>query len=129
MHRDRPKRHRLSPATTERARTLRHEAPIPERVLWSLLRGRRLADFKFRRQHPIGRYFADYCCPRIRLVIELDGMSHDTRVEYDQKRTQFMELLGYRVIRFTDDDLLQNPEAVALTILRELEILTGRPSP
>ncbi|MHB1156548.1 MAG: endonuclease domain-containing protein [Phycisphaerales bacterium] len=121
---NRPKLHRIQPDVTARARQLRHDAPIPERILWGVLRDRRLADYKFRRQHPLGPFFADYCCPRARLVIELDGMTHDARAKQDAQRTRIIESLGYRVIRFTNDDLLKHREAVALTILNELQRIT-----
>ena len=67
---------------------------------------------KFRRQHPIGPYFADFCCVEERLVIELDGSQHATQLNYDRERTAFLIKRGYRVLRFWNNELLREREAV-----------------
>lgn len=97
-----PKLHRLQPCTLKHARTLRQPLALPEQLLWSRLRNRQLGEFKFRRQHPIGKYIVDLCCIEAKLVIELDGESHGEQVEYDKKRTQEIAECGYREIRFTN---------------------------
>ncbi|MDD4890980.1 MAG: DUF559 domain-containing protein [Phycisphaerae bacterium] len=99
-----------------RARQLRRDAPFPERLLWSRLRAGRCAGLVFRRQHPIGRYVADFFCLQSRLVVELDGKSHETTVAEDEVRQQFIESRGLRVLRFTDDELLGNLDAVVRAI-------------
>lgn len=100
------------------ARGLRREAPVPERLLGGTLRGGRVAGMKFRRQHPIGPFIADFCCVRQRLVIELDGMSHEYAGTQDEQRDQAMRRMGYRVVRFSHDDVLQNFDAVVEEIWR-----------
>src|SRR5262249_40402315 len=108
-----------SPQTTvERARDLRRRTNIPERRLWNLLRDRRLASLKFRRQHPVGPFYVDFCCAEARLVVELDGMSHDHPAGYDRARQADIEAKGFHVFRVSNDDALQDPEAVLLGIAR-----------
>ena len=116
------KRQRQTPADTERARQLRSVSTVPERILWSALRDRRLAGLKFRRQVPVGPYFVDFICVEARLVIELDGESHEGRQRYDTKRTEYLESQGYRMFRVTNDDVFEDLEAVAIAIAREAGI-------
>lgn len=103
---------------TQRARELRSNASIPERMLWGLLRGRRLCGIKFRRQHAIGPYVADFFCEKAKLVVELDGESHTGQGIADAQRTAFLESRGLRVIRVANDDLLRDSDAVATYIAR-----------
>ncbi len=97
--------------------------------MWFLVRGRRLKGFKFRRQHPIGPYVADFCCKKPRLVVELDGSQHLRQGEEDAKRTEFLEAWGYQVLRFWNNDVLSNTDAVLEVILNKLMELSERPSP
>ena len=115
---DRNPPHRIAPKRTERARELRQEAPIPERILWGLLRGRRLNGLKFRRQVPMGPYVVDYYCAESQLVVELDGESHVGQFDHDKKRTEFLKSQGLKVLRITNDDLLHHVDAVADAIVR-----------
>jgi len=101
---------------TARARRLRRESTVPEGLLWSRLRSGRLGGLKWRRQHIIGRYVVDFFCPPARLVVELDGVTHIGRENEDAARTRHLEQRGYRVLRFTDDEVLRNLDAVAITI-------------
>src|SRR5487761_1876979 len=78
--------HRLPPYLVELCRTMRREPAEPEAWLWACLRGRRLAGAKFRRQRPLGRYIADFCCEEAKLVVELDGGVHASQDEYDSLR-------------------------------------------
>ena len=103
-----------------RAKGLRKSSTDAELRLWRLLRNRHLAQFKFRRQHPIGEYIADFVCLDKQLVIELDGGQHAEQVEYDDARTRKLEVAGFRVIRFWDNDVLTRPEAVLQRIYEEL---------
>lgn len=90
---------KFRPRDTVRARELRNGATMPERILWrQLARGQ--AGAKFSRQMPLGPYFADFLCRELRLVIELDGPSHDLRPEHDATRDAWMHSQGYRVLRF-----------------------------
>jgi very-short-patch-repair endonuclease len=105
----------------ERARELRANATSPERILWGMLRDRRFAGVKFRRQHPIGPYVVDFYCPSHGLVVELDGMSHDDRGISDHERQQYLENVArVRVFRVSNDDILGDRESVIYGLLRTL---------
>ncbi len=102
----------------EFARQLRKEQTDAERLMWSLLRDRRLAGFKFRRQHPVERYILDFYCHEARLAVELDGGQHnepDARAR-DEQRASFLEARGIRVLRFWNNDVLNNTEGVLQAI-------------
>ena len=83
-----------------------------ERLLWAKLRDRRLDGVKFRRQHPIGPYITDFCCPEGRLVVEVDGGQHAQRAASDEDRTQYLAEAGYRVLRFWNPEVLTQTQAV-----------------
>jgi very-short-patch-repair endonuclease len=101
------------------ARALRHASTDAEIRLWAALRGRRLAGFKFRRQHPIDRFVVDFVCTKHHLVIEADGGQHADS-EADAERTKWLEGQGWRVLRFWNNDILANIEGVLETILASL---------
>ena len=103
------------PRNTQRARTLRQAATPAERHLWTVLRASALGA-KFSRQMPLGPFFADFLCRDLKLVIELDGQSHETRLEQDQARDAWMAAQGFRVLRFINADVLGNLEGVAIVI-------------
>ncbi|MGB8411517.1 MAG: DUF559 domain-containing protein [Candidatus Binatus sp.] len=90
----------------DRARELRRAQTDAEKKLWSRLRGGRLHGVRFQRQFPIGPFFADFCAPKEFLVIELDGSQHMDMLNRDMRRTRYLEGLGYRVVRFWDNDAL-----------------------
>ncbi len=104
-----------------RARALRKNLTDTERLIWSKLRNRQFAKFKFRRQVPIGPYIVDFVCFEQKFVIELDGGQHAQQTEYDASRTRWLEAEGYRVIRFwnhvvfEDDDSVEEAIWIALT--------------
>ncbi|QEH35127.1 hypothetical protein OJF2_36720 [Aquisphaera giovannonii] len=102
------------------ARQLRREMTDAERRLWRHIRARRFAREKFRRQEPMGIYVVDFVSHRSRLIIELDGGQHAERLEYDLERTRWLEGEGYRVIRFWNNVVLTETEAVLEAIEREL---------
>lgn len=106
--------------TVPRARQLRRDATDAERALWLALR-ENFPAARFRRQVPIGPYFADFLSFREKLVIEVDGGQHDQRAEYDAARTRFIEAQGYRVIRFWNSDVLPDPEYVVNAISLSLK--------
>jgi len=94
-----------------RAKVLRTNQTRAEDKVWSMLRAKRLAGLKFRRQHVLGRYIADFVCIPARLVIEVDGDSHeDETEESDAKRTAEIQRMGYRVIRFWNSSVLTDTE-------------------
>jgi very-short-patch-repair endonuclease len=103
------------------ARKLRRDATDAEARLWHHLRGRRLLDFKFRRQHPVGRHVADFLCEEARLIVELDGGQHATS-ETDASRTASLEAAGYHVLRFWNHDVLGNTDGVLEEIARTLRL-------
>jgi len=102
------------------ARRLRQEKTDAERKLWSIVRGRKLDGWKFRRQVPIDRYFADFACMEARLVVELDGGQHSEQVEYDEARTKVLETCGFTVLRFWNSQVLLEPDGVAWSIVHAL---------
>ena len=102
-----------------RAKELRTAATDAEHKLWSLLRDRG-AGYKFRRQHPIGPYIADFACVETRLIVEADGGQHDD-CQIDERRTAWLNAEGWRVIRFWNTDILKNPEGVFDEIVRALK--------
>ncbi len=113
------KQHRIYPPILAAARELRQPQTPAEIKLWARLRDRQLAGYKFRRQHPIGRFIVDFYCAEHQLVIEIDGDSHAEQVEYDQARTQWLNEEGYRVIRFSNREVFNQLEAVLEAILDE----------
>jgi very-short-patch-repair endonuclease len=110
----------------EEARKLRKAMTPAEQTLWEQLRSRRLQGLKFRRQHPVGRFIVDFYCAEHRLVIELDGDIHQGQQEYDQARTETLQGYGYRVLRFSNDMVLQHIERVLEMIVAAA---TPLPSP
>jgi very-short-patch-repair endonuclease len=107
---------------TQRARELRRNENAAERRMWSLLRAKRMSGFKFRRQHALDKYIADFICLRARLVIEVDGDTHgtDEAEELDAKRSEIIESMGYRVIRFWNHEVLTETDDVAAAIFNAL---------
>jgi very-short-patch-repair endonuclease len=106
------------------ARKLRSTSTDAEQRLWHHLRGRRLEGFKFRRQFPIGRYIADFACEQARLVIELDGSQHADSAA-DIARTAALEASGYLVLRFWNNEALENTDGVLEIIARTLRDATN----
>jgi very-short-patch-repair endonuclease len=91
-----------------------------ERILWHALREMNI-ERRVRRQHPAGRYIADFAIPACKLAIEIDGGQHMAALEADAQRTRVLAEHGYRVIRFWNNDVLENLEGVLATILAEME--------
>ena len=107
---------------SRQARQLRREATDAERKLWSLLRGKQVGGLRFRRQQPLGPYIADFYCSTAKLVVQLDGSQHGEQknIAYDVTRTSWLEARGMKVLRFTNVDLLKQPEAVVDAIYRHV---------
>lgn len=105
---------------TKRAQQLRNNATDAERLLWRHLRGRQLNGFKFSRQMPVGPFICDFTCRERRLIVELDGGQHAESTT-DLPRTAFLETQGYRVIRFWNNDVLENVEGVLTIIAAALQ--------
>jgi very-short-patch-repair endonuclease len=113
------------------ARGLRRRQTDAERRIWARLRDRRLLGVKFSRQVPIGSYIVDFCCRELKLIVELDGGQHAVHVDYDAGRTAFLRALGYRVLRFWDNEALSNTNGVLQRIAEALSSAgpSPRPSP
>ena len=107
------------------ARKLRRDMTEVEKQLWSRLRSSQLSGYKFVRQFPIGDAVADLACRRVKLVIELDGGQHAEN-ETDKARTKLIQAHGYQVVRFWNNDVLENIEGVLETILQELKNAQNR---
>jgi very-short-patch-repair endonuclease len=85
---------------------------MSEQSLWYYLRANRLSGFYFKRQFPIGPFIADFCCESKKLVVEVDGESHASQREYDERRTEFLVRQGYSVLRFWNNDVMRNIDGV-----------------
>jgi very-short-patch-repair endonuclease len=114
---------------SETARRLRANMTDAERKLWSLLRRKQLQEFRFRRQVPLGSYVADFACMSARLVIELDGGQHAVRTEQDERRTAWLERVGFRVLRFWNGEVFTNTDGVLETIRHPVDDPPPQPSP
>ena len=99
---------------------LRLNTTDSEKHLWFLLRAKRLNGYKFRRQHLIYPYIVDFICPQKKLIIELDGSQHAEQKIYDEKRTDFLKSKGYKILRFWNNEVIENTEAVLVEILNYL---------
>lgn len=102
------------------SRSLRKNATDAENRLWFHLRARRFADTRFRRQRPIGRYIVDFVALDRHLIIELDGSQHLAQVGHDEERTAFLISEGFTVLRFWNDEVLKDNDAVLVAIRRHL---------
>jgi len=121
-----PFNHNAGPKRFENARFLKKVQTEAEAALWQRIRGKKLNGFKFRRQHPVDYYIVDFYCHEGKLVIEVDGEIHeqnDNR-DYDKERTEDLIALGLTVIRFANEQVLQNIDLVLEEIKRHL-----RPAP
>nr|WP_199042907.1 endonuclease domain-containing protein [Dyella sp. ASV24] len=113
----------------DRARGMRGTQTDAEQLLWYYLRNRRMQGWKFRRQHEISRYIVDFVCPDAGLIVELDGGRHGDQLIYDERRTLELQTMGYRVLRFWNNDVLKNVEGVLEVILEVLASPAPHPSP
>jgi len=99
------------------AAELRHNLTEAEAKLWRFLRAHQTHEVHLRRQHAIGHYIVDFCSPRKKIIIELDGGQHLDQQEYDEQRTEFLQSRGYRVLRFWNHDVINDMDGVIRTIL------------
>ncbi len=108
------------PRQTKHARSLRSNPTDAESLLWGSLRKQQLDGFRFRRQHPIGPFIADFACLAERLLIEVDGGQHTTQTSRDQQRDEKLRSLGYRTLRFWNHEVLGDLDLVLERIRAEL---------
>jgi very-short-patch-repair endonuclease len=112
------------------ARVLRRQSTDAEHLLWKYLRGRRLAGYKFRRQVVIEPYIVDFVCFETKLIVEADGGQHMEQTEYDTKRTDILQSMGYEVMRFWNHEILEDINAVLEQIhYRLITAPSPQPSP
>lgn len=121
-------------STLGKRRDLKKNQTKTEQILWSKVRNRQVHNIKFRRQFGIGKYIVDFYSAQLKLVIEIDGPSHftDEGIEYDKARTNYLQSLGLKVIRFTNDDIYRRVNSVIEQISKEIEKIVKRenaPSP
>ena len=113
-----------TPNAQQNARALRRDMTDSERKLWRGLRGEQLG-VKFRRQHPLGSYIADFACLDPKLIVELDGTQHQAEESYDARRDAFLRLQGFDVLRFGSNEPFLNFEGVLQAIVNRLDELTA----
>jgi very-short-patch-repair endonuclease len=111
----------------ELARALRRNQTDAERLMWNRLRNRQMLGCKFRRQQVIGSYIADFLCMEPKIIIELDGGQHLEQQGYDEQRSRYLQSVGYRVLRFWNNEALQEIEAVLEAI--RLAVIDLSPHP
>lgn len=104
-----------NPNLSEKAKKLRNESTKAEVILWKNIKNKQLS-VTFYRQKPIGNYIVDFYCAQYKLAVEIDGSSHELKGNYDQERQDSLYRLGVRVLRFTNEDVLQHSEAVVKSI-------------
>jgi very-short-patch-repair endonuclease len=107
-----------SPTHTMLARQLRATQTEAESLLWSVLRSRKLCGLKFRRQYPVPPFIADFACVEKKVIIELDGGYHDETYEADAGRQRCLERDGWTVLRFSNEEVLEDVDAVAIAIAK-----------
>lgn len=117
----------LPTRTRDNAKRLRSAMTDAERRLWEYLRAGRLEGFKFRRQHPVPPYVLDFCCKECGLAVELDGSQHSE--DADALRSRYLESQGWRIVRFWNNDVLNNTDAVIEAIWNLLSRPTLSPTP
>jgi very-short-patch-repair endonuclease len=113
----------------DRARSLRGAQTDAEQALWHRLRNRRLDGWRFRRQHEIDLYIVDFACAEAALIVELDGGQHGDQLIYDEARTRKLQEMGYRVLRFWNNDVLKNLDSVLEVIMEALASPAPHPNP
>jgi very-short-patch-repair endonuclease len=104
-------------------RLLRNKLTPEEAILWNFLKNNKLG-YKFRRQHSAGNFVMDFYCAEKRLAIELDGGQHLDNIEHDQERTNYLESVGIKVIRFWNGEIENNLSGVVMKIEEELDFTT-----
>lgn len=112
-----------NPLIFQRAEDLRRKMTKTEKELWEVLKNKKLGGFKFRRQHPISKFILDFYCHEAKFGIEIDGKVHNSKSQkfYDDDRSEILREYGIKIIRFQNDEIIENIEEVKLKILSELK--------
>ena len=105
-----------NPKLKQLARKLRKDSTLSEVLLWQHLKNKQMMGYDFHRQKPIEEYIVDFYCSKLRLIIEIDGESHNDKLQQDEERQKELESLGFHFLRFLDSDVKQNLEGVLLSI-------------
>jgi very-short-patch-repair endonuclease len=105
-----------NPKLKELAWKLRKNSTLSEVLLWQYLRNRQMQGFDFHRQNPIDEFIVDFFCPRLKLIIEIDGVTHNERLAKDERRQKKLERMGFTFLRFLDSDVKENLEGVLSAI-------------
>ena len=121
-----PRIRNTTPEIEQAARKLRKNLTPAEARLWEALRNRQLEGLRFRCQHPVGNFILDFYCPACKLVVELDGEIHDRQADYDDARTNKLAEYGYRVLRFRNEQVMNDLPGVVAKIKRVAFIPTNR---
>jgi imidazole glycerol-phosphate synthase subunit HisF len=110
-------------STFEKAKALRKDSTPAEKLLWKIIRNRKMLGLKFRRQHPLKYFVADFYCHEALLVIEVDGSIHDLEEikQYDKEREEIITELGITVLRFTNEEVFSEPEKIEKEIEKHLQ--------
>lgn len=108
----------------EKAKELRKNMTSQEKKLWQILRNHQFYGYEIRRQYPIDKYIVDFICRNKKIIIEIDGGQHNEKeaLEYDEKRSADLGKLGYKVIRFWNNDIDYNIESVYKTLQKEFNL-------
>jgi len=128
---DTEKRHRIKPSLLEFAREGRKNPTHTEKMLWRMLSGRKIHGLKYRREHPVGKYIADFYCAEFKLIVEIDGDVHkrDDVKRQDIIRQNELERAGYRVIRFSSNEVFSDMDRVIEEIVKVCRSLPSPPTP
>ena len=110
-----------NPKLKNYARALRKRGTLAEVILWQCIKRKAIYGYEFHRQVPIDNYIVDFYCHELKLVIEIDGISHDDKFEYDQMREHKLKSLGVNLIRFADEDVKSETEAVLQALKRRIK--------
>ena len=110
-----------NPKLKNYARALRKRGTLAEVILWQCIKRKAIYGYEFHRQVPIDNYIVDFYCHELKLVIEIDGISHDDKFEYDQMREHKLKSLGVNLIRFADEDVKTETEAVLQALKRRIK--------
>ena len=112
---------RVSPEMLERAKMFRREMMPAEKILWKHLKSNRLNGLHFRRQQVVHGYYPDFYCHRHELIVEVDGWIHDLQEEYDAEREEYLRSLGFRIIRFANEEIQKDLKGVLQRIVQACE--------
>src|ERR1700744_5731079 len=128
-----PQQYQSTKRSEENAKALRKQLTSAEKLFWKIVRNRNLSGLKFRRQHPIGPFIADFYCHALKLVVEIDGDIHDLEDvrQYDTQRQNYLKEVGIKVLRLKNEDVFANAHLieVAISALMVYPDLIPNPSP